>query len=205
MKQTIGCGLCLVLSMGSTVVLAENTLSDYETTDQSVVETKVESDIDKNSNKALSHKTNTDISIAENPLNVSSSVDGKRTKPLPGDFTVMSQPDVGTGVIQVTFGLFVVLLIIAAAAWFTRRFGHFQGTAGGAVRIVGGLHLGTRERLVVVQVGEEQLLLGVAPGRVSTLHVLSKPLHQDESVSSRNPHNSGAFLDKLNAVLKKGR
>ncbi|KPJ89731.1 MAG: hypothetical protein AMJ53_15515 [Gammaproteobacteria bacterium SG8_11] len=117
----------------------------------------------------------------------------------------MSQPDVGTGLIQVTLGLFVVLLIIAAAAWFTRRFGYFQSTVGGNMRIIGGLHLGTRERLVVVQVGEEQLLLGVAPGRVSTLHVLAKPLNQDDVLSNRSQQSSGAFLDKLNAVLKRQR
>jgi flagellar protein FliO/FliZ len=56
----------------------------------------------------------------------------------------------------------------------------------------------------VVQVGDEQLLLGVAPGRVSTLHVLAKPMHQDGPVPNRTQQVSGAFLDKLNAVLKKG-
>lgn len=109
------------------------------------------------------------------------------------------QPDVGTGLIQVTLGLFVVLIIIGAAAWLTRRFGHFQTTAGGALRIVGGLHLSAREKLIVVQVGEEQLLLGVAPGRVSRLHVLSKPL------SDTNEHivQNSSFLDKLNSALKR--
>ena len=115
----------------------------------------------------------------------------------------MSQPDVGTGIVQVTLGLFVVLLIIAAAAWFTRRFGHFQATAGGTLKIVGGLHLGARERLVVVQVGDQQLLLGVAPGRVSTLHVLSNPLDHSDANIHRSQSVPGSFRDKLNAVLKR--
>lgn len=115
----------------------------------------------------------------------------------------MSQPDVGTGIVQVTMGLFVVLLIIAAAAWFARRFGQFQSTAGGALRIIGGLHLGARERLVVVQVGDQQLLIGVAPGRVSKLHVLSNPLEQGDSSFNRGQPRYGAFRDKLSAVLKR--
>ena len=134
----------------------------------------------------------------------SASAEAKTTKSTAGDFPAMSHSDTGTGIIQVTFGLFVVLLIIAAAAWFARRFGHFQSTAGGTMRIVGGLHLGTRERLVVVQVGEEQLLLGVAPGRVSTLHVLPKPLTSTEPPAQQSQPIPGAFLNKLNAVLKKG-
>jgi flagellar protein FliO/FliZ len=131
----------------------------------------------------------------------------KNEKPMPdklsGEFPAMSQPDVGTGIIQVTLGLFVVLLIIAAAAWFARRFGQFQATAGGALRIVGGLHLGAKERVVVVQVGDQQLLLGVSPGRVSTLHVLSNPLEQSDPGLNRGPQRYGAFRDKLNAVLKR--
>lgn len=128
--------------------------------------------------------------------------ESKPARPTAGEFPAMSQPDMSTGVIQVTLGLFVVLLIIAAAAWFTRRFGHFQTTAGGTLRIVGGLHLGARERLVVVQVGDQQLLLGVAPGRISSLHVLDKPL-ETGATTGRNSPVSGAFLDKLNSVLKR--
>jgi flagellar protein FliO/FliZ len=113
----------------------------------------------------------------------------------------IQQPDLTTGLLQVTLGLFVVLLVIAGAAWLTRRFGHFHMSAGGAVRIVGGLHLGAKERLVVVQVGEEQLLLGVAPGRVSTLHILDKPLQEGQSQSPP----AGNFLEKLNNALKGNR
>lgn len=111
---------------------------------------------------------------------------------------VIAQPDMTSSLIQVTLGLLVVLLIIAAAAWFTRRFGQFQKTAGGNLQIIGGLHLSAREKLIIVQVGEEQLLLGVAPGRVSTLHVLPEPLTQQNS--HKTP--GASFVERLNAVMK---
>jgi len=100
--------------------------------------------------------------------------------------------------LNVTFGLLVVLLFIALTAWLVRRFGNFQVTAKGNLKIVGGLHLGTRERVVLIQVGEQQLLVGVAPGRIQTLHVLDQPL----SMESQSSTSKERFSDKLASVLK---
>jgi len=57
--------------------------------------------------------------------------------------------------------------------------------------------MGTRERVVLLQVGETQLLLGVAPGRVQTLHVLDKPL--DSGKQGAGPR----FSEQLGRLLKK--
>ena len=77
-------------------------------------------------------------------------------------------------------GLLVVLGVIIACGALMRRVLRFQTPAGHQLRIVSGISMGTRERLVVVQVGDTQLLLGVAPGRIQTLHVLDKPLGRAE-------------------------
>ena len=70
---------------------------------------------------------------------------------------------------QMVLGLAVVLALIGAAAWFLRRHPRLRG-AEGAIKVVGGLPLGTRERLLLIEIEGERLLLGVAPGRVQTLH-----------------------------------
>ena len=70
---------------------------------------------------------------------------------------------------QMVLGLAVVLGLIGAAAWFLRRHPRLRG-AEGAIKVVGGPPLGARERLLLVEVEGERLLLGVAPGRVQTLH-----------------------------------
>jgi len=151
-------------------------------------------------------ETGTETS-AEAPQSYSLSANPRVKSDRSREFASISAPQVGSSLIQVTFGLFVVLMVIAAAAWFTRRFGHFQATAGGSLRIIGGLHLGAKERLVVVQVGEEQLLLGVAPGRISKLHLLTKPLTMTHGESSRDGRGArpapGSFRDYLTAVLKR--
>jgi flagellar protein FliO/FliZ len=67
-------------------------------------------------------------------------------------------------------GLVVVLGLMAGAVWLLRRYSPLQ-RGDGALKIVGGLALGTRERLVLVETEGVRLLLGVMPGQVKKLHV----------------------------------
>lgn len=105
------------------------------------------------------------------------------------------------GMAQVFLGLLLVIAMIVGVAWLMRRLGNFQTTANGALRVVGGLSMGPRERVVLVQVGEQQLLLGVAPGRVSTLHVLDKPL----ALTSTPGATHDTFATRLAGILKQGK
>jgi flagellar protein FliO/FliZ len=81
---------------------------------------------------------------------------------------------------QVTLSLVLVLAAVFAAAWLVRRLKTFGKFASGPIQIIADVSLGTKERAVLVQVGGKQLLLGVAPGRVSTLHVLDEPIAADQ-------------------------
>ena len=98
---------------------------------------------------------------------------------------------------QLSLGLLVVLAAIVGSAWLLRRYGHMQSGVDGALRVIGGLSMGPRERVVLVQVGKRQLLLGVAPGRIQTLHVL------DEPVAEPGPQAPSAFAERLAKMTKK--
>lgn len=74
------------------------------------------------------------------------------------------------GVLQVLFGLAIVLGAVAATAWLLKRFAPGQVSAGGAIRLIGGIAVGPKERVVLVEVGETWLVVGVAPGQVTALH-----------------------------------
>ncbi len=74
------------------------------------------------------------------------------------------------GVLQVLLGLVIVLGTVAATAWLLKRFAPGQVSAGGAIRLIGGIAVGPKERVVVVEVGETWLIVGVAPGQVTALH-----------------------------------
>jgi flagellar biosynthetic protein FliO len=77
---------------------------------------------------------------------------------------------------QVTLALGLVLALIFVAAWLMRRLRGFGKTATGALDVIAELPLSQKERAVLVRVGNQQVLLGVAPGRVNTLHVLTDPV-----------------------------
>lgn len=106
---------------------------------------------------------------------------------------------VGFGqLLQVFLALLAIIAFIMLLAWLLRRVGQLPFAGQGAIRILAGISLGQRERAVLVQVGETQLLLGVAPGRVETLHVLDKPI-----VTQGGQAPGERFAEKLAAVLKR--
>jgi len=79
----------------------------------------------------------------------------------------------GTGALMETAGgLLLILALIIGLGWLVRRYGRLPVAGKGLVTILGGVSLGPRERAVVLQVGDARLLVGVAPGRVQTLHVI---------------------------------
>ncbi len=96
-------------------------------------------------------------------------------------------------VLQVFLGLVAVLVLIGGVAWLLRHVLRLQPTMSGQLRILGGLSMGARERVVLLKVGDTQLLLGVAPGRVHTLHVLDRPL-AESTAETRLPKGFAAQL-----------
>ena len=111
---------------------------------------------------------------------------------------VGAEPNFAGNLLHMILGLLVVVLVILAGAWFLRRYGHARTGGQGAIQILGGISLGQRERAVIVQVGETQLLLGVAPGRVQTLLVLDRPLPLPEA----GKVDGASFASRLAVLLK---
>ena len=85
--------------------------------------------------------------------------------------------------LQVFIGLVAVLLLIAATAWVGKRFGIARGGSSGLLQVIGSASVGARERVVVVEVGESWLVVGVAPGSVNALTTLPKGTLQPPSPS----------------------
>ncbi len=109
------------------------------------------------------------------------------------------------GLAQVTLSLLLVLAAVFAAAWVMRRLRGFGKFAGGALQIVTEIAVGTKERVVLVQVGNQQLLLGVAPGRVNTLYVLTEPVSAQPPATALSPTVDGAAPANVDfkAILKR--
>jgi flagellar protein FliO/FliZ len=78
------------------------------------------------------------------------------------------------GVAQMVLGLALVLGLIILASWLLRRFGAGPAATGSLVRVVTAASVGPRERVVLVEIRDTWLVLGVAPGRINTLHRLPR-------------------------------
>ena len=122
----------------------------------------------------------------------------KAAKVLTAD-SLNNDPMSGGYLMQLVFGLLVVVLCIVVLAWFAKKMNRFNTLADGSLKVIGGLSMGSRERVVLLQVGEEQLLLGVSPGKISTLHVLGTPLEVNGSQTDNNTGDS--FFDKLKTTM----
>lgn len=100
---------------------------------------------------------------------------------------------------QALLGLGVVAAMLYGFFWLLRRYGPTQTGAQGVVKVVGGVMLGPRERLVVVEVEDTWVLVGVASGNVRTLHTLAKP----DGIDTRPMPTSPPFADKLADLLRR--
>jgi len=76
------------------------------------------------------------------------------------------------GTLRVTLAMVLVLGALLAAAWFGRRVRGMGGASSSGLTVLAQVSLGTRERAVLLRVGTSQVLIGVAPGNVRTLHVI---------------------------------
>jgi len=78
---------------------------------------------------------------------------------------------------QLVLGLLVVVGLIFTLAWLLRRVQR-AGPAGKGqvIELIGSRALGPRDRLMLVQVGNEQILLGLSPGTITALHVMKEPI-----------------------------
>ena len=104
--------------------------------------------------------------------------------------------------LQMLAGLLLVLAAIGAAAWLLKRYAANPATATGTVRVIAGAAVGPRERVVLVEIGETWLVLGVAPGQVRMLHSLPKESAGHFGDPSSTPPLTG-FQGWLQRVMEK--
>jgi flagellar protein FliO/FliZ len=92
----------------------------------------------------------------------------------------------------------MVLVAIVVFAWVMRRLTPGAIGSRGLLRVVGGVMVGPKERVVLLEIGETWLLLGVAASGVSLLHTLPKPPQSvPADPESTTPRFANALLQAL--------
>lgn len=105
-----------------------------------------------------------------------------------------------TGALQMLFALGIVLATIAGMAWLLRRMSPGQAGTVSDLRVVAAVAVGPKERVVLVDVADTRLVLGVAPGQVTKLMEMPRPEAPEALPATMPP-----FIDKLKSVLEKRR
>ncbi|WP_036169452.1 flagellar biosynthetic protein FliO [Massilia sp. 9096] len=106
--------------------------------------------------------------------------------------------------LQTLFAMIVVLAALGALAWFLKRYGPKASGANANVKIVGSLNLGGRERLLVVEVGNQWIVVGASPGRVNGLATMPRQEGVEPTAALSTPAPAAAnFGDWLKQTLDK--
>jgi flagellar protein FliO/FliZ len=95
---------------------------------------------------------------------------------------------------HVVVALFLVLGVVLVLAKVVRRARGAGSRGAQLLEVLAEVSLGAKERAVLLRVGRTQVLVGVAPGQVSPLHVLAGPL---EPAAPQSTHPSGVSFQVL--------
>ncbi|MGH1485035.1 MAG: flagellar biosynthetic protein FliO [Cellvibrionaceae bacterium] len=106
-----------------------------------------------------------------------------------------------SNILQMMMGLAVVVFMIFALVWLIKKVGYASYQVSNLMKIKSCLPISTKEKLLIVEVGDEQLIIGVAPGFVGHIKTLDKPISENDKNLTENS-SSSVFADKLKAMLK---
>jgi flagellar protein FliO/FliZ len=106
------------------------------------------------------------------------------------------------GAWRVSLALLLVVTLVFAAAWLMRRVMGTPAASSQRIQILAQVSLGARERAVLVRVGAQEVLLGVAPGNVRALHVSAAAESAPDAVVV-TPAASGDLLGSFREVLRR--
>lgn len=99
-----------------------------------------------------------------------------------------------TSIVSIFLSLLLVIGIVFMLAFLMRRF-NVTHSGSAQLKVVASMMAGTKERVLVVQVGDEQHLLGITSQNINHLAKLDRVLPEAEPTAGQN------FKDKFTQVL----
>jgi flagellar protein FliO/FliZ len=106
--------------------------------------------------------------------------------------------DSGAELVRVLISLLGVIALIFFVGWLSRRAQVRVRPGGRKIRVIESMPVGIKEKVMLLEVGGTQLLVGASPtGGLRTLHVLATPVQDDATPTAPAPAIRG-FRDVLN-------
>ncbi|QJQ11989.1 flagellar biosynthetic protein FliO [Pseudomonas putida] len=115
----------------------------------------------------------------------------------PAATPVTAPGSLGGQLAQMVFGLLLVVGLIFFLAWVLRRMQSTAVKGGQVIEIVGSRAIGPRDRLLLVQVGKEQILIGHTPGSIEALHVLAEPVEVPTGARQATPEFAQRLMELM--------
>ncbi|WP_437888735.1 flagellar biosynthetic protein FliO [Phytobacter sp. V91] len=114
----------------------------------------------------------------------------------------VSQPSAvpGSPLLQISGALALIIGLILAAAWVVKRTG-LAGKSAGArgLKVTASTSVGPRERVVIVDVEDARLVLGVTPTQINLLHKMPPAPVESDAVNEKTPD----FQSVMKNLLKR--
>ncbi|MEL0640324.1 flagellar biosynthetic protein FliO [Pseudoalteromonas aliena] len=114
-------------------------------------------------------------------------------------FTTTEATAPSSGVLSMVLSLIAVLILILILAFFVKKLNP-NLVNNDEFKVIRSLPLGSRERLMVIEIDNAQHLLGVTPHNVNYLHKLETPLTEKEL-----PELAKRFGKLLNPQIEKNK
>lgn len=105
-------------------------------------------------------------------------------------------------VVQILISFLIVIVFILLMAWLMRRTGRFGGGNGRVIKIISSISLGMREKILVIEVGGVNIVVGVAPGQIRTLHVMEGEIEGSSKESFKSHTGSRGFKQLIEKFSK---
>ncbi|MFZ6644662.1 flagellar biosynthetic protein FliO [Undibacterium sp. TJN25] len=94
-----------------------------------------------------------------------------------------------TGLLQIFLGLIAVLALMAVAAWSFKKIGPAVSGNKVPVKVVGGVSVGNRERIMVVEVADQWIVVGVTATQINTLSTMPRQASLADQQDDTQPVN----------------
>ncbi len=101
-----------------------------------------------------------------------------------------------SSVAQLTLSLIAIVALILAISWVLKRLKLAGPHGRGGISVLDQLTLGPRERILLVRVGDSQVLLGIGAGTLVCLTPLAA------NISLGGAADAPAFADRLRDLMK---
>jgi len=121
----------------------------------------------------------------------------------PGNALAAQAPSAAGSLVQTVLSLGFVIALLVGLAWLLKRFGPKHITGGTKVKLVGALSVGARERILVVEVGEQWIVVGASPGRMNALATMPRQEVDENELAGAQPVPGANFAEWFKQTIEK--